>query len=99
MRRLFALTFSSVLLIDLAVRDWARRDPAVAERLRRVDNRRMDYLRSLFGAFCPDDDEVEARCMLSFSLMIGNHFIAADHGGRSRADVLELALRQLGARG
>jgi hypothetical protein len=29
--------------------------------------------------------------------MIGNHFIAADHGARSRADVLELALRQLGA--
>src|SRR5580700_3340419 len=38
-----ALTFSSELLpIDLAVRDWSRRDHAVAERLRRVDNRRMD---------------------------------------------------------
>jgi hypothetical protein len=35
--------------------------------------------------------------MLSFSLLIGNHFIAADHGGRSRADVLELTLRRLGA--
>jgi hypothetical protein len=29
-------------MTDLAVRDWARRDPAVAERLRRIDNRRMD---------------------------------------------------------
>jgi hypothetical protein len=49
-----ALTFSSELLpIDLAVRDWARRDHAVAERLRRVDNRRMDYLRLLFAAICP----------------------------------------------
>ena len=53
-------------------------------RLRRVDNRRMEYLRSLFSAFCPDADDVEARCMLSFSLLIGNHFIAADHGARSR---------------
>jgi hypothetical protein len=57
----------------------------------------MDYLRSLYLAFCPDPDDVEARCMLSFSLLIGNHFIAADHGPRSRADVLELAIARLGA--
>jgi hypothetical protein len=35
--------------------------------------------------------------MLSFSLLIGNHFIAAGHGARSRADVLELAIGRLGA--
>jgi AcrR family transcriptional regulator len=95
-RRAGALTFSDRLLpIDLAVRDWSRRDPAVAERLRRVDNRRMEYLRSLFGAFCHDPDDVEARCLLAFSLLIGSHFMAADHGSRSRADVLELAARRL----
>jgi AcrR family transcriptional regulator len=98
LRRAFALTSATdgLLAIDLAVRDWSRRDQTVAERLRRVDNRRMDYLRSLFGAFCPDPDDVEARCLLSYSLLIGNHFIAADHGARSRADVLNLALRRLG---
>ena len=91
-----ALTFSSELLpIDLAVRDWSRRDQAVAERLRRVDNRRMDYLRLLFGAICPGEDEVEARSMLAFSLVIGHQFLAADHGARSHADVLELAARWL----
>ena len=94
LRRAGALTFSRELLpIDLAVRDWARRDQAVAERLRRVDNQRMDYLRLLFGAICHDEDEVEARSMLAFSLVIGNHFMAADHGARSHADVLELASR------
>lgn len=95
--RSWASIASSVLMIDLAVRDWARRDPAVAERLRRIDNRRMFFLRSLFGTFCADPDDVEARCMLFFSLLIGNHSIAADHGTRSRADVLALTLRQLGA--
>jgi AcrR family transcriptional regulator len=96
LRRAGALTFSDWLLpIDLAVRDWARRDPAVAERLRRVDNRRMEYLRLLFAAFCRDEDDVEARSMLAFSLLIGNHFMAADHGVRSRADVLELAVSRL----
>jgi AcrR family transcriptional regulator len=59
------------------------------------DDRRMEYMRSLFGACCPDEDDVEARCMLVGSLWIGNDFLAADHGSRSRADVLELALRRL----
>ena len=99
LHRLFALASAheELLRIDLAVRDWSRRDPAIAERLRRADNRRMAYMRSLFGAFCPDDDEVEVRCTIAFSLWIGNHFIAADHGGRSRADVLELVMSRLGA--
>jgi AcrR family transcriptional regulator len=99
LRRLFALASSSeaqgLMKIDLAVRVWARRDKAVARRLRRVDNRRMEYMRSLFGAFCRDQDDVEVRCLLFASLFIGNKFLAADHGPRSRADVLELALRRL----
>jgi AcrR family transcriptional regulator len=95
-RRAGMLTFSSDLLpIDLAVRDWARRDETVAARLRRVDDRRMAYLRSLIGELSPDADDVEARSMLAFSLAIGNHFIAADHGARSRRDVLELATQRL----
>jgi AcrR family transcriptional regulator len=98
LRGLFALAAASgreLLKIELAIRDWARREEAVAERLRQVDNRRMDYMRSLFGAICEDDDDVEARCLLAFSLFIGGHFITADHGGRSRAEVLELALEWL----
>ena len=94
------LTFSERLLpIDLAVRDWARRDPEVAGRLRRVDNRRMEYLRSQFRTFIDDEDEVEGRATLAFSLLIGNHFVAADHGGRSRDEVLRLAAMTLLAPG
>jgi AcrR family transcriptional regulator len=95
-RRAGAFTFSSELLpIDLAVRDWSRREPAVAERLRRVDNRRMDYLRSQLAVVCADENELEARCMIAFSVAIGTHFIAADHGAHTRAEVLELVLRRL----
>lgn len=104
LRRLSAIALSGdellgidPLKVDLAIRDWARRDKAVARRLRRVDNRRMDYMRSLYGAFCADEEDVEARCMLAFSLWIGNHFIAADHGGRDRAEVMRLAMRRLEA--
>jgi len=97
LRRLSALAGSSpdLMRIELAVRDWARRDKGVARRLKRLDNRRMEYMRSLFSEFCPDEDEVEARCMVFYSLWIGSHFIAADHGSRSRAEVLKLALTRL----
>lgn len=100
LRRLSRLAGSSdeALRIDIAVRDWARRDASVAKRLRRVDNRRMEYMRSLFAAFCPDEDEVEARCLVFYSLWIANHFIAAHHGPRTRADVVKHALARLEAR-
>jgi hypothetical protein len=95
LHRLTALASDDAVTIDLAVRDWARRDPAVQKRLRRVDNRRMKYMRSLFGEFCPDADDVEARCTIAFALWIGNHFIAADHAGRRRADVVGSILDRL----
>lgn len=97
LRRLFAEASSSdrLLRVDLAVRDWARRDRAVARRLRRVDNRRMDYMRGLFGEICADGDDVEARCLVSFSLWIGIHFIAADFDGRTRDEVIGSVVEQL----
>jgi AcrR family transcriptional regulator len=86
------LTFSDRLLpLDLAVRDWARRDEAVAERLRRVDDRRMALLRETIGTFCDDPDEVEARSLIAFCVAIGHHFLAAGHEGRTRAEVLARA--------
>ncbi|MFD0278838.1 TetR/AcrR family transcriptional regulator [Kitasatospora sp. NPDC127111] len=98
--RLFTVVASGTapsrsVAVDLAIRDWARRDEVVAERLRRVDNRRMEYLRSLFRSFCPDEDEVEVRCMVTFSLRIGSPSIAADHAGRTRAEVMELTRKWL----
>lgn len=87
------LTFSShrLLPIDLAIRAWARRDDDVAQRLRRVDNRRMALLRETIGEFCEDPDEVEARSLLAFCAVIGGHFLAADHDGRTREEVFARA--------
>ncbi|MFE0421948.1 TetR/AcrR family transcriptional regulator [Streptomyces sp. NPDC058953] len=78
------------IAVDLAVRDWARRDEDVARRLRRVDNRRMEYLRTLFREFCADEKDVEARSMLAYSLRIGYHYVAVDHGEYSRGEVMEM---------
>ncbi|MFD7322571.1 TetR/AcrR family transcriptional regulator [Streptomyces sp. NPDC059875] len=76
--------------VDLAIREWARRDEAVAERLRRTDNRRMEYLRALYRDFCPDEDDVEFRSLVTFSLRIATPLIAADHAGRTPAEMMEL---------
>ncbi|EME98221.1 TetR/AcrR family transcriptional regulator [Streptomyces mobaraensis NBRC 13819 = DSM 40847] len=87
------LTFSGdrLLPIDLAIREWARRDQAVAERLRRVDNKRIQLVRDALGVTCADPDEVEARALLAFCTAIGSHFLAADHPGTTRAAVIDRA--------
>ena len=100
LRRLFAIVddgegLTTGVVTDLAIRHWARRDAAVAERLRRVDNRRMDYLRTLFRGLCTDDDEAEARAMITFSLYIADPLLDVDHGERTPADVLDLTNRWL----
>ena len=82
LRRLFALA-------------GARRDPAVARRLKRLDNRRLAYLRTLFTALAADDDDAEVRSVLAFALFVGHPLIAADHPGRKRREVLDLALGHL----
>jgi AcrR family transcriptional regulator len=98
LRRLFALGSSparELVKVELAIREWARRDEAVARRLRRIDKRRLDYLRSLFGDFCRDEDEVEVRCLLVMSLFIGTPLLAGDHGRRRRAELIGLAQERL----
>jgi AcrR family transcriptional regulator len=98
LERLFELASnasSTLLPVELALRDWSRRDGEVAVRLHRIDNRRMEYLRSLFAPVCADEDDVEACSILAFSLFIGSHFILAEHRGRSRAQVMQYAIERL----
>jgi AcrR family transcriptional regulator len=95
LQQLFDLAPSADFAVELALRDWSRRDTEVAKRLHRVDNRRMEYLRSLFGQFCADENDVEARSMLAFSLFIGSYFIAARHRDKTRSEVMQLAFDRL----
>jgi AcrR family transcriptional regulator len=95
LQHLFDLAPSADFAVELAIRDWSRRDGDVAERLRRVDNRRMRWLRSLFGQFCVDENDAEARSMLAYSLLIGSYFITAKRRDRSRSQMLQLAVDRL----
>jgi AcrR family transcriptional regulator len=97
LRQLFELAPSAAesFAVELALRDWSRRDNDVAARLRRVDRRRMAYLRSLFEQFCADQSDVEARSMLAYSLFIGSYFISARPGDKTRSQMLRLAIDRL----
>ena len=56
-------------------------------------------MRTLFAALADDDADAEVRCTLAFALFVGHPLIAADHPGRTRRDVLDLALAHLLRRG
>ena len=85
---LWDLATSDGIEPELAIRDWARRDDDARAVVERVDRRRMAYLRGLFGELGFEGVELEARCLLFYSLLIGDHFIAADHKKLSRKRVL-----------
>jgi AcrR family transcriptional regulator len=101
LRTLFGYAGSSphLLAVELAVRDWARREPEVAIRLARVDERRMDFLRVLFAEVCKDAADpvadAEARCLLTMALFVGQPFLAVTHGNRRREEVLHDAMALL----
>jgi AcrR family transcriptional regulator len=97
LRRLFELAPAAkdLFAVELALRDWSLRDPEVAGRLRRVDARRLAYLRSLFAQFLEGEEDVEARAMLTYSLFVGAYFVRAKPGRRSRAEVMRLAIDRL----
>lgn len=97
LRRLFALVESNPSLVDLelAVRDWGRRSPSVARRVRRVDDRRMAYLRPLFAEFCDGPADVEGRCLMVLVLFVGSPAVGASHGTRTRAQAEAAAVRHL----
>jgi AcrR family transcriptional regulator len=82
------------ITVEFAIRDWARRDPEVARRLRQVDRRHTDYLRSLLREFCADELEVETRCLILMSVRLGDHMLVADGAAHSRAEVIERVMIQ-----
>lgn len=97
LRRLFVAAGErdDILDLELSVRDWARRDAAVAQRVARVDNRRLAYLRPLFAEFCDDTADVEGRCLLVLTLFVGESLVTATHGRRTRPSVTAAAIRHL----
>lgn len=59
------------MMIELAVRDWARRDPEAAAIVAEVDDARLRCARELFVACGVPLAEASSRCMLLYAYVFG----------------------------
>lgn len=66
------------MLIELAVRDWARRDPDAAAIVAEVDDIRLRCARDLFLACGVPFDEASSRCMLLYAYVFGISLMVYD---------------------
>lgn len=64
--------------IELAVRDWARRDALAAAVVEEVDTFRLECTRKLYVACGLSDDEAKSRSLLLYAYVFGQSLMAYD---------------------
>jgi AcrR family transcriptional regulator len=87
--------YGDQLNLELALRDWGRKDPKIWEIIAREDERRMDHMRVLFSEIYRDPKIAEAKAWLLFSLYVGEIIIAAPIKEQSRQELLRACLNSL----
>ncbi len=66
------------IAIELAVREWARRDTQAATVVEEVDTYRLECTRKLFVASGVSDDEAKSRSLLLYAYVFGQSLMAYD---------------------
>jgi AcrR family transcriptional regulator len=87
--------YGDQLNLELALRDWGRKDPKIWGIIAREDERRMDYMRELFGEIYEDPKIAEAKAWLLFSFYVGEIIIAAPIKEQNREELLWACLDSL----
>jgi hypothetical protein len=78
LRALFAVALaSSRMALETALHVWGRREKRVQRAVERVDERRLAYLQAPFEELGLPAGESLARAFLAYSMLSGDHFIAA----------------------
>ena len=87
------------MLIELAVRDWARRDPEASVIVAEVDDVRLRCARDLFLACGVPMDEASSRCMLLYAYVFGVSLMIYEKFdtdvARPKRDISDLIARSL----
>lgn len=65
--------------IELAVREWARRDGQAAAAVEEVDRSRLECTRQLFIARGLSDDEAKSRSLLLYAYVFGQSLMACEN--------------------
>ncbi|WP_114649605.1 TetR/AcrR family transcriptional regulator [Pseudothauera hydrothermalis] len=85
------------MMIELAVRDWARRDPEAAAIVAEVDDTRLRCARELFLACGVPMEEASSRCMLLYAYVFGLSLMIYDKFdsdiARLKRDIADLIAR------
>jgi AcrR family transcriptional regulator len=61
--------------LELAIRSWARRDARAAEMVRKVDQKRAEFLHELMEELGFAGEEIQRRAAIAQSFMLGDAFL------------------------
>jgi AcrR family transcriptional regulator len=70
--------------VELAIREWARRDPTAREVLEEVDTRRLSYFAECFMALGHSDDEARHRAFVLYGCIISDSLLTSGGGEAQR---------------
>jgi AcrR family transcriptional regulator len=76
------------IAIELAIRQWARTDPAAAAAAERVDAARLKTTGSLFRQLGLSAPEADARAVLFYTFLFGQSMLFFDQTARKRASLI-----------
>lgn len=82
-------------VLDLAVRDWGRRDPVIATRVQRADDQRLAALTAMFARHGFDDAEALVRARLLYHSQVGYYAAGTSESVDTRLAYLPHYLRAM----
>ncbi|WP_439574994.1 TetR family transcriptional regulator [Phreatobacter sp.] len=92
LRHLMTIVTRSDGRLDMAIRDWASRDPTAASAMAAVDARRLAYVAGLFEAIGFKRPEALARARFAYHALIGQFRMADQPVEERLADVVGIIL-------
>ncbi len=81
--------------LDLAVRDWGRRDAAVAAKVADADATRLEALTAMFGRHQFDDAESVVRARLLYHSQVGYYAVGTTESTQTRLSYVDYYLDAL----
>jgi len=92
--RLFELTkyiiINDLTRYDIAIRTWALMEPQIAHIVRKVDKRRLDFIRALFAEMGFEGKELEMRSRTLVAFHAMEHGLLIKNTQRDRIDMMTL---------
>jgi hypothetical protein len=88
------------MAIEMAIRDWARRDPLARKRVKEVDTERLRLVTGLFSQLGYEKGDASTRALAYYSFIFGQGLLAipksALEDSRSRASIAAMLIGKCG---